>query len=59
MKEKIIGLIPSRMGSSRFPGKAIYPINGYPMIYWVYNRAKRCKLIDEIYVVTPDKINQR
>ena len=54
--EKIIGLIPARMGSTRFPGKPIYPINGYPMIYWVYNQAKKCDLIDEFYVLTPDEV---
>ena len=33
MLEKIIGLIPARMDSSRFPGKMIYLINNEPMIY--------------------------
>lgn len=55
MKEKVIGLIPARMGSSRFPGKPIHMINGFPMIYWVYNQAKKCELIDKIYVVTEDE----
>ena len=54
MNEKVIGLIPARMESSRFPGKPICSINGYPMIYWVYNQAKKCDLIDQIYVVTPN-----
>lgn len=55
MSEKVIGLIPARMESTRFPGKAIYPINGYPMIYWVHNQAKKCELIDKLYVVTPNE----
>lgn len=54
MKEKIIGLIPARMESSRFPGKPIYLINNKPMIYWVYEQAKKVKNIDSIYVVTPN-----
>lgn len=37
---KIIGLIPARMGSSRFPGKPLYKILGKPMIEHVYERAK-------------------
>lgn len=53
--KKVIGLIPARMGSSRFPGKPLALINGFPMIYWVYNQAKKCDLIHELYVVTPDK----
>lgn len=55
MKEKIIGLIPARMESSRFPGKPISLIHGKPMIYWVYQQAKKAKNIDAIYVVTPNQ----
>ena len=54
MNKKIIGLIPARMGSSRFPGKPIVNICDKPMIYWVYNQALKTNKIDEIYVVTPD-----
>lgn len=56
MKEKIIGLIPARMGSSRFPGKPIANICGKPMVYWVYKQAAKVKEIDEIYVVTGDDV---
>lgn len=54
MKKKIIGLIPARMGSSRFPGKPIFKICGKPMIYWVYKQAIKVNRINELYVVTPD-----
>ena len=53
-KSKIIGLIPARINSSRFPGKPFANICGYPMIYWVYNQVKKVRDIDEIYVVTED-----
>jgi len=56
MNKKIIGLIPARMSSSRFPGKPIANICGKPMIYWVYTQAKKVKELDEIYVVTEDDI---
>ena len=46
MREKIIGLIPARMGSSRFPGKPIVNICGKPMVYWVYNQASKVKEFD-------------
>ena len=36
---KLIGLVPARMASSRFPGKPLYPILGKPMIEHVYRRA--------------------
>lgn len=54
MNNKIIGLIPARMGSSRFYGKPIANIYKKPMVYWVYNQAKKVKELEEIYVVTPD-----
>lgn len=55
MLEKIVGLIPARMESSRFPGKPIYLINDKPMIYWVYQNALKVDRLQEIYVVTPNK----
>ncbi len=51
---KVVALIPARMNSSRFPGKPLAMISGYPMIYWVYNQAKKVEQIDDIYVVTED-----
>lgn len=53
--KKAIGMIPTRMSSTRFPGKAITLILGKPMIYWVYKQAKKVNELDEIYVVTSDK----
>lgn len=52
---KIIGVIPARYKSSRFPGKPLANICGKPMIYWVYNQAKKVKEFNEIYVATDDK----
>jgi 3-deoxy-manno-octulosonate cytidylyltransferase (CMP-KDO synthetase) len=54
-KPKIIGLIPARLNSTRFPGKPLALILGKPMIQWVYERARQVDKIDEIYVVTEDK----
>lgn len=56
MSKKIVGLIPARMSSSRFPGKPIANICGKPMVYWVYKQAEKVKALDEIYVVTEDDI---
>src|SRR5512144_2232951 len=55
MKTKIIALIPARYGSTRFPGKALVPIQGMPMIQWVYERAKRSRLVDRVVVATDDE----
>jgi len=51
---KIIGVIPSRYESSRFPGKPLALINGKPMIYWVYKQAIKVKGLDEVVVATDD-----
>lgn len=51
---KIIGVIPARYESSRFPGKPLALINGKPMVWWVYNQAMKVEEIDEVYVATDD-----
>ncbi len=50
----IIGIIPARMASSRFPGKPMKSIHGTPMIGHVYNRSKMCKKLNDVYVATCD-----
>ena len=54
---KIVGIIPARYQSSRFPGKPLALINGKPMIWWVYKQASRVTEFDELMVATDsDKI---
>ncbi len=53
--KNVVGIIPARMGSSRYPGKPLEKILGMPMIGHVYKRAKMSSLLQEIYVVTPDE----
>lgn len=55
-KKKIIGIIPARMGSSRFPGKPLEKILGMPMIGHVYLRSKMSSVLDEVYIATPDVV---
>lgn len=49
---KIIGVIPARYQSSRFPGKPLALINGKPMIWWVYKQVEKVKEFSEVYVAT-------
>ena len=51
----IIGIIPSRMASSRFPGKPLAKIRGIPMIGHVYHRSKMSDILSEVYIATCDK----
>ncbi len=52
---KIIGVIPARYKSSRFPGKPLTEICGKPMIWWVYQQAKKVPEFDSVYVATDDE----
>jgi 3-deoxy-manno-octulosonate cytidylyltransferase (CMP-KDO synthetase) len=51
---KIIGIIPARYGSKRFPGKPLADIDGKSLLQRTYENAVRCKIIDELYVATDD-----
>jgi 3-deoxy-manno-octulosonate cytidylyltransferase (CMP-KDO synthetase) len=51
---KIIGVIPARYHSTRFPGKPLADICGKPMLWWVYQQAKKVVELEEVYVATDD-----
>jgi 3-deoxy-manno-octulosonate cytidylyltransferase (CMP-KDO synthetase) len=51
---RVVGVIPARYQSSRFPGKPLADICGKPMIWWVYQQVRRVSDLDEIYVATDD-----
>lgn len=49
---KIIGVVPSRLQSSRLPKKALVDIEGLPMVVHVFKRAQLSGALDEVYVAT-------
>ena len=51
---KILGIIPARYSSSRFPGKPLADILGKPMILRVYERAKMSCALCGVVVATDD-----
>ena len=51
---KIIGVIPARYASSRFPGKPLHPIAGKPLIQRVVEQCRKAKSLSEIIVATDD-----
>ena len=55
MHDRIVGIIPARMGSTRFPGKPLAPLLGRPMIEHVLRRAEMCTQLDAVYVATCDE----
>lgn len=52
MKPRILGVIPARLGSTRLPGKVLRPILGVPMLLYVYTRAGRSELLQDLVVAT-------
>jgi 3-deoxy-manno-octulosonate cytidylyltransferase (CMP-KDO synthetase) len=52
---RVAAIIPARYSSTRFPGKALTPILGKPMIQWVYERTCQAEVLDEVLVATDDK----
>nr|WP_321453474.1 3-deoxy-manno-octulosonate cytidylyltransferase [uncultured Carboxylicivirga sp.] len=53
INKNILGLIPARFGSTRFPGKPLADIGGKPMIQRVYEQTK--KELEFVYVATDDE----
>jgi 3-deoxy-manno-octulosonate cytidylyltransferase (CMP-KDO synthetase) len=51
---KILGIIPARYASTRFPGKPLVDIAGKSMIQRVYEQAKKCHSLSEVIVATDD-----
>ncbi len=54
-KVKVLGAIPARYASKRFPGKPLEKIGNKSMVQWVWEAAKRCKEIDTLVVATDDE----
>ena len=52
---KTYGIIPSRFGSSRFPGKPLAILAGKPLVAWVVEAVKKAKSLDEVLVATDDE----
>jgi len=52
---KIVGVIPARYASTRFPGKPLADICGKPMIWWVHKQLSAAEGIDEVYVALDDE----
>ena len=52
---KILGVIPARYASTRFPGKPLADIGGKSMIQRVYDQAKKCEFLEKVMVATDDE----
>ena len=52
---KIIGVIPARYGSTRFPGKPLVKLKGKPLLQWVVEGARKSSLLESVLVATDDE----
>lgn len=50
-----VGLIPARYGSRRLPGKPLADLQGKPLLYYVYQRAKQARTLDKVWIATDDQ----
>ncbi len=51
---KVVGIIPARWGSTRFPGKPLHPIAGKPLLRHVWERCRRARSLDTVIIATDD-----
>ncbi|HEY3441158.1 MAG TPA: 3-deoxy-manno-octulosonate cytidylyltransferase [Paludibaculum sp.] len=54
MPPTVLGVIPARFASTRFPGKPLASLGGKPMIQHVWERACRSSLLTSVVVATDD-----
>ena len=52
---RILGVIPARFASSRFPGKALVPLADKPMLQHVYERASQARYLSKLVIATDDE----
>lgn len=52
---KAIGIIPARLGATRYPNKPMATLHGMPMVGHCYHRARLTPGLSEAYVATCDK----
>ena len=58
-KKRVLGIIPARYGSTRFPAKPLALIGGKPMIWHTYTNATKAKNLDYCCVATDDERIER
>jgi 3-deoxy-manno-octulosonate cytidylyltransferase (CMP-KDO synthetase) len=54
LAQRVLGVIPARYASTRFPAKPLAIIAGKPMIQWVYEAGSKAKTLTDLVVATDD-----
>jgi 3-deoxy-manno-octulosonate cytidylyltransferase (CMP-KDO synthetase) len=50
--ERILGVIPARLGSERLPRKPLHPLAGRPLLEWVWRRVSSFSLFSDVVIAT-------
>lgn len=53
--QRILGVIPARFASVRFPGKALATLAGKPIIQHVFERASQARYLTDVVIATDDE----
>lgn len=53
-KPRVLGVVPARYASTRFPGKIIASLAGKPLVLHAYDRARKARLIDDVIIAADD-----
>ena len=51
----VLGVIPARYASTRFPGKPLALLCGRPVIEWVWRQAMKSRLMEDAWIATDDE----
>lgn len=54
-KTQVVGLIPARWASTRFPGKPLFELAGKPLLQHVWERCLRAQALDALWIATDDE----
>lgn len=52
---RVLGVIPARLASTRFPAKALAPLAGKPILQHVWERSSRADHLDKLLIATDDE----
>jgi 3-deoxy-manno-octulosonate cytidylyltransferase (CMP-KDO synthetase) len=52
MKDKVLGVIPARIGSTRLKRKMLADIHGKPLVWHTWNQARKAKKVTHVVVAT-------
>ena len=54
-RDKVLAIVPARIGSERLPRKNLRKLKGRPLVSWSISAARRSEFIDHVFVSTDDE----